>query len=239
MRIARKTYFFKRQTEFWCYASQSSNLIMPTMTTSDSSVLAPLNVTGVMPSNMQVPLGTGSTGLKAQPAQTYAWGMNFSLDKIVNASEFATLFDEYKIAGVRVQFNVNFNSAQPNHNNNLPYMRCYVDNDDSATPNSSSLLSEFQQRAGVVQKRLGPGGGISMYFKPKMLMAAATSAGGNVTEVTGNSKWCDMAQTNMAHYGLKCLLQDFPSSISGTDEDMYKFALKGRVTYYVKFRGAR
>lgn len=131
----------------------------------------------------------------------------FTLDKIVNASEFQSLFDQYRIDKVVVTYRLitnpdssnilNTAGAFPQPTNWFPSVWSIVDYDD----NSSMNINEMKERIGVKHRILKPDRPLKYVVRPKVLVQTyrtAVSAG-----YAPKSLFVDMTNIDIPHYGLK------------------------------------
>ena len=116
--------------------------------------------------------------------------INFLMSQVQNFTEITTLFDQYRIAQVVVQF-----SPRTFNANDLPPVFTVIDYDDSNTP---SALGELREYATLL---INPGG---TYFErvlnPKFTTAAYS---GTFTSYAVSGGWVDSASPNVEWYGIK------------------------------------
>lgn len=136
--------------------------------------------------------------------------MVFSFNQLINYAEFDALYDRYKIDYVLVKLQLQnvpdsdwklADGAVSNKLNFYPKIWYIKDYDDSAV----DTLAEMKQRSGVKCRVMRPNTQVVIKLKPAILAqlyATAVSTG----YAPKWNQWIDMAQTNVAHYGLKWLL---------------------------------
>lgn len=120
---------------------------------------------------------------------------NYTLGEINGVSEFTTLFDEYKICGIKHRIVFDKNSTDLG-TTSFPIPELFMVNDYN---DQSSLTTEGQalQYGNLKIKRLlAP---IYKYFRPSQNILSGTSA---VTTQT-KSRWNSTAQTDIIHSGFK------------------------------------
>lgn len=136
--------------------------------------------------------------------QVYLGGTPLTLSAM-NASEFTSLFDEYKIIGVKLQIFAGFNSSSLTAAPNLPCCFMVVDHDDVNAIASSSAALEYQNCKVVTLGRDSMPGGIQLYCKPKVQIQTYRTAITTGYTPKGN-QWIDNEQTDVPHYGMKLWL---------------------------------
>lgn len=150
-----------------------------------------------------VPTVVTMTGATSE--QPLVW----SFDNLINKDDFTTLYDRYRIDYVRVRAQLmtnpdasNFvNSALPNYTNWFPKLWWCPDYDDGA----QETLDDLKQRAKTRCIILRPNQFYKFGVKPAIL--AQTYRTAVSTGYTPKWKqWIDMAQTNVPHYGIKCVI---------------------------------
>lgn len=185
-------------------------------------------------------ISTGTTG----NVSYHSMGMYFSMDNLPGVADFTSLFDSYKICGVKVKiipFSTSSNLQQGTtgeRNQNLSAM-CYtvVDYDDYAQfPADSSgidLINQYSTKQ-VRNPFAYDGKPISRYFVPHI--AQATYSGALSTGyTTSRPKWLDCNNTKVEHYGYKVLWEVFAPDPAVTCYIWFKI----EATMYMKFKGVR
>lgn len=133
-----------------------------------------------------------------------ATAFQFSLDRVEGYSEFATLYDQYRID--YVQFRINWSpkytiAVQPNApgQSTYPVLYYFKDYDDANSPTS---LAQMQERGNLKQVRITPNRIIKINVKP----AVSAMIYQGLTSTAYSPKWgakLDMAQPDVPHFGLK------------------------------------
>lgn len=146
---------------------------------------------------------TASTN--AVGVQTNAAGaLTFALSSLPSSTDYTSLFDQYKITGVKLDFipfgdTVNLPITSMTGSSSLispggPLILA-PDYDDATTPATASLLLEYQSCKVIpVPKRH------RMYVRPKFAMEVYN---GVSSAYGARSGWLDCANSNVAHYGVK------------------------------------
>lgn len=128
-----------------------------------------------------------------------AAGYAFNLATVPNASEFTTLFDQYRIKQVTVTFLPNYIQA------NVPLYTA-LDYDDALTP--PTLLSVFEKDTCRISEANQV---VERTFNPRALreVYATPVTSGYETAV---SPWLDTQNDTVPHYGLKYFIAQLPAS---------------------------
>lgn len=162
--------------------------------------------------------------------------MVFRLNEIVS-SDFAGLYDNYRIRGVRVTFYPHSSNYWNSSGNNettggIPWLIVAPDNDS----NETLSYEEFLQRGGVRQWSFTKP--VSVYIPwPTLAIGVHTSGGAQRTVMIKAGEWLDMANHDVAHYGLHYgmnlpRLDILPSIIP-------EFQWSRQTTFYLELRGVR
>lgn len=154
---------------------------------------------------------------------TYQFGgaMQFQLNQTLEHADFATLFDRYKISGVKVTIlplGTYSGSASVQNQNitNFPTIAIACDNDDASLPGNWNTVA-VKQGARITKLNKA----VSMYISSPKIAAAIYN--GITTAYSQRTGYLDMAQTDVPHYGLKFWIRECPlpnpaaSSITGAN----------------------
>lgn len=124
-------------------------------------------------------------------------------------NQLNTLFDRYKIHGIKVTFipewNIGFTTATSSA---LPVMKVVHDYDDSSVP----TVGDVWARQGKIYRLTRP---VSCYIRPKI---ANTVYNGAVTSAYSVAKapYLNMSYGSVPHYGLKFAVKDLPTGAVNT-----------------------
>lgn len=133
----------------------------------------------------------------------------FTLQSVVNAVEFQSLFDQYKIDKVVVTYQMVNNPdannylnapATVNQSNWYPTVWSCNDYDD----NTSLNISEMKERIGVRNRILKPNQKMKFVVRPKVLVQTYRTA--VTTGYAPKSLYIDMSTQDVPHYGLKTVI---------------------------------
>lgn len=154
--------------------------------------------------------GWALTGASTDVNGTYQFGgaMQFQLNQTLEVTDFATLFDRYKITGVKVSIiplgsYSGGGSVQNQNVSNYPTIAIAVDSDDASLPGSWNQVA-VKQGARVMKLNKT----CSMYIKnPKLASAVFNGITNAYSQKTG---YLDMNSTDVPHYGLKYWIRECP-----------------------------
>lgn len=123
---------------------------------------------------------------------------NFQLSTMPQHATFSSLFDQYRITRVSIQFRPMFTAMplQPSLTVSVPLIYTVVDYDDSSTPTAIADLREYQN-CNVHEYE-----SFTHEFTPHIAMAAYSS-GGFTSYANQTMQWLDIASPSVQHYGLK------------------------------------
>jgi len=140
--------------------------------------------------------------------------ITFNLNQIQNKSDFANIFDQFRITRVYVEMylvnnpdaNMNYNTVNTNNASNW-WPILYFDNDkEDDTP---PTLAQMKQRQGVKKKRFSSMSFVKYSFVPYAMSALTTSTGGIASAMPVKSPWILMDASSTKHYGFKWGLDCF------------------------------
>lgn len=181
-------------------------------------------------------ISRGTVGIGSAQSTSYN-SINFTLNDITNVAELTSLYDEYQITKVVVDFipragalssspsgaagNVNqqFSTYQP--------FLTVVDYDDNTPPSSRDDMLEYG-----TCKVSKPNTMVRRVIVPKIQVQTYISAN-SVGKSAKSRQWLDCVHPDIPHFGLKWAWNQ--SAAAGADTVLYDIYC----TYYVKFRGCR
>lgn len=161
-------------------------------------------------------------------SRTAKGALTFSLNDLPGLTDYTSLFDYYKISGVKLRITtfLDANSQAPG-NSFFPKMYSCIDYDDANVPTDSD---EMRQRTNCKIRWLAPNRSYSVFLRPKYLKNVYISGVSSGYEI-GKQQWLDLSNTNIPHYGFKYVIENlFP--------DLGQ-CVQIEATYYLSFKGAR
>lgn len=175
------------------------------------------------------------TGISTPYGNSSAWSgaLSMALNKTVNYSDFTSLYDYYKIKGVKITFDYASNVALANsYDVPMPRLAWHYDYDDTVFQDYAHYM---QSTARVKQTRLDKK--VTLFVKPRIKDAIQQTTGGTVaTPSVFKRTWIDMAYPEVPHFGLKFGLIDWPYA---TDGAVAKPLLRVRFDYYISGKGVQ
>lgn len=153
--------------------------------------------------------------------------MTFALSNTTQFTQLNTLFDRYKINGVRVRFIPEWNSADIIGVGLLPVMKVAMDLDDVTVP----TLGDIWSRRGKEYRLDKP---FSVYVKPKTLHGIWGGSATNAIFPAGTNKsvYLNTGYGAVPHLGLKFGIKDWYAPNSPTAN----VVLRIETTYFVSFK---
>lgn len=132
-----------------------------------------------------------------------------TLTQISNLSELVALYDSYRITAIKYQFVWNLSGNTSMQNISTVYSPCisyFYDRDDAITPNDT----EFRERASAKMRRLVPGKVLTLVDRNPTVAneVYSTTIAAGYSQL--KSPRIDIANSNVAHYGLKALVTKAP-----------------------------
>lgn len=148
----------------------------------------------------------------------------FRLGDLPSYTEFTTLFDSYRLTGVKMVFTPRINSTYATNNLNNVGILYYARDLDDSTNTDLSALMQYQDTKFVTGYNA-----FSVYIRPKVTMEVYNTS---VTSAYSmGSPWIDNNYPFVPYYGLKVYWDNTPLT-EGVAYDV-------NATYYVKFKGVR
>lgn len=141
---------------------------------------------------------------------------SFALADVPNATEFTTLYDQYKIMGVQFKLYPRFNSVDQNLSGGRIWT--VLDYDDSNLPATINELCQYQNVKCTNTSQIH-----SRYLKPKFNL---TTGSANIPQST---HWIDVATTSVPYRGIKGILEPTSASV----------AYDCKLTYYLAMKNVR
>lgn len=149
--------------------------------------------------------------------------MVFRLSSIPAFTDFVSLFDRYKIVGVKLTFMYQTTDFPAGGAPVAPTMLYAADYDDAAAPAYLSLRT----KQNVKQKILTGNKPFSIYLRPKKQIGTSSGDVGAVNASTIDSKsWTNMQDQDVNYFGFKFWLNNVYSTTSTNTQ------LEIRPTYY-------
>jgi len=152
-------------------------------------------------------------------------------------SEFATIFDEYKITNLKYTFRPRYDSTDAinvSAGTSVPLCYAHVIKDPASTriPNgvySATTINQFLENGSVKSYTLTKP--MSVSFRPKIL---TQDFGGGTASTATASRWIRTTEDAVPHRGFHMFLQNNALTASNASITLDVF-----VTYTIMFRGAR
>lgn len=139
----------------------------------------------------------------------YLNSSTFQLSDLPNATEFTSLFDQFKLTHVKMYVHLRKDPGAQSAANAI-YPRMYVVRDftDATTP---ATIDELRQYSTCQCKVLEPNKRVSFNIKPALLQAAYRSAVSTAYSPVWN-RWVDVAYADAPHYGIKYAIDDLTNT---------------------------
>lgn len=132
----------------------------------------------------------------------------FRLNQLPNYGEFTTLFDRYKIHGVKLTWHLRQVPGSDNlvfQHNVYPRLFIVKDYDDSNNPANQAAIQEHGKCKEYI---LMPNRKLNIYVKPSVLIPAYRSGVSN-SYIPKWNQWIDCADADVPHYGIKYVIDTF------------------------------
>lgn len=178
-----------------------------------------------------------TTGVSTNISGTYVFG----LDAVPNSTEFTSLYDQYKIRGVKLSIvpsgNTYMTSTVSGATGQYGFGRInsVLDYDDSAPPVSENELLQY-----MTLKQTPGWKTHTRFIKPKVQFSVANDdAGGTVASAAprGNC-WLDCGNPSVDHLGIKLWIPA-PVNNPATGNTSTSITYSVYATYYLAFKNVR
>lgn len=155
------------------------------------------------------------------------FGIPFSAAQCVDFADFASLFDRYRIVGVKLQFIFDVTQANITGAGTMPWISVTQDYDDAALPSSeNNVLTHQYARTKRLDKPF------SVYIRPKPQLIAGQVAGTTSNSAVPNSQdlYFNCTDTSVVFYGLKGYVRGWYSPLGAQS------VLRIQPTYYLAMK---
>lgn len=152
--------------------------------------------------------------------------MQFRAANVQTFSDFANLYDQYKITGVKVKIIPLSDSATAQSSGFLPTLYWARDQDDAIIPATEADLRERQDCK--TMRLTAPK---SIYISYPKAMIDVNQTGGSFSDMV-KSGWINCNSTTVQHNGLKMYFKNVDLRVSPTTITAFRV----ESTYYMKFR---
>jgi len=188
-----------------------------------------------------VAAASGSVVVIGTPYQTPAfagstfYNVPFSIDTqladVINHTELTAIADKYKINWVKVKVYATSNTASAGSISQLPSILWSLDEDDAAIPASTTAgLNSIREKMSSKYRQFKQnGGGISIFYKPKIANTVA-GATGTVNAGVMSAPFLDTVNDTVPHFGVKGYLQDVNLASTASAFTQFKFDIQMSVS---------
>lgn len=169
-------------------------------------------------------------GTQINLTSTPQGALSFKLNDVPGSSDFTALFDQYQIAGVKVDFRLILDpSAQVNTNSTYPNLYVRRDYDSTSTETIQQIAQDNRSKRFILQ----PNRTRSIYIKP-----AAQAEYFNVTSALTSrnpvwNRWIDCNNDSYPHLGLLWAIDTMGIALPNT------VTMTVEYTYYLKMKNTR
>lgn len=216
-RYAVKTYAFKRHAKPF-YLINNNEGDPTSIETSDAS---------------QIDLSATVSDSVINGSYNVYGAMTPQLISVIDASDFTSLYDQYRIAGVKYTFTPLKNVNTQGTNFVIPELVIARDLDDVTPPTSDT--QDLLQRQDVKLHRLTRP--VSVYCKPGVLLSQA-GTGANITPFGSSRRnmFIDMATPDVVH---PCFKFGIRNAWLGAPAEVQSFMVRVDVTYYLLMKNVK
>lgn len=162
----------------------------------------------------------------AAPGTGVGFALNFQLNNLVNASEFTSLYDQYCIKAIKIEFIPRCTEATPNNPNLIGNLWSVIDRDDSAAPASVDTLLQYQNLKRTQHTQVH-----TRYFVPS-IRDTIYNTGTTMTYAEKKNQWIDAGTPDAEHYGIKIWSDGLPTGAPAISYDIV-------TKFYLAFKNVR
>lgn len=130
-------------------------------------------------------------------AASGGYGFSFSLSAVPNASEFTSLYDQYKLIAAKVKLIPRGNSSDIGVQNNLGNVFSVIDRDDGNAPTTLNQILQYQNVKQTPNNRM------HTRYVPLTHNIGAMDTALAITNKQPSKGWIDCDVSTTPHYGLK------------------------------------
>lgn len=161
---------------------------------------------------------------------------SFQLNDLPNISEYASLFDQFKITGIKFRVvprtSMTTQGVVTGTVSTVGYGQVVtaIDFDDAVNPSSKDELLEFGSAKYTASSKIH-----QRYFSPKVLNAVWVNVV-STGYAPAKAPWIDLQNTNLPHYGIKLWI-DAPENSGGGSNSSISYDVYA--TYYFMCKNTR
>lgn len=160
----------------------------------------------------------------------FGGSMSFRLDDVLQDNEFISLFDKYKITGVKLTFiPLSYDAAYVSTGGNsstVPTMTYAIDTDDILAPaTAQTLLVKQDCRVRRLSKPF------SVYIKPRINVSVQAAGGATDLAMSQKSGWLNCSYNDIEHFGFKFYLRDMPLPATSSNS-----LIRVQAKYYIALK---
>lgn len=170
-------------------------------------------------------------GIQVDLTASPTGALQFQLSDIPNVSELTTMFDQYMIYGVAVEFRLIYSPDSTGNVASSIYPNLYVrrDYDDNNTESSLQIMQSNKSKRVV----LYPNRSRKFYIKPSVLTAVSNGLNTYINRPVWK-QWLDCSDTSVPHLGLKFACDTMGAALPSNTRH-----LQIDYTYYVACKSTR
>lgn len=162
------------------------------------------------------------------------FSMVFTLNQLIDSTDFTVLFDSYKINKITVKMYYSSNKTDWSggaSTTTAPTIEYITDHDDAEVP----TVAQVRQKMGIKQKSFRNNNFINITIYPRV--ASSVYNGGLTTAYSTPNKavWLDMSNANVPHYGIKGIISNIP--LPAQETIGLTNAIKIEATAYISLKG--
>lgn len=158
-------------------------------------------------------------------------GVNlYSLNNVVNATDFTNLFNEYCITGVKLSFNLRRMQQTSPTTSSCTIPTLYFNIDYDGRTIIPANLNAMLEKSTLQRRILEPGKPVTIWVKPRVSNLVYQSTLVNAYGVGRAEQWLSTDYPDAKHYGLAFAIDELRNTSNYVDIT---------ATYYMKFRGGQ
>lgn len=154
------------------------------------------------------------------------YGRYYALNALHEVSDYTNLFDQYRIAAIKVEFLFDKTGEEVSSVHPMPILSTVIDYDDyTALVDENDYLQYSTYRRSPINRKH------KLYFRPRVAAAVYQAVGTGYQNI--KAPWLDCANTSVQHYGVKFMTDGSQNGGIGGNTLGH---LRIYTTYYIQFR---
>lgn len=228
--LLSKPRFYKGVYEKHAYRRYMTDVVMQN-TWGGSPAVADVvfNVNGGIQGKSYLSMNLGNLIGDVNNTSQIGGSLGFQLNNLPNVIDFETLYDKYKISGIKIVIQPLSNFASTANLGTLPVLNWAYDQDDLAIPAGLDTIRQYGNcKTAILNKP------VKIYLKPKILTKVNAGSGGT-GDLVSVPKYLDLSDPGVPHFGIKFWITNMLLGNTANINSLFRITAK----YYFTCSGTR